>query len=54
MQSGALPWAVFLILGTLLWLSSVGVWSHPVYRLTLMFAIFACCAWVVRAPEHKS
>jgi FtsH-binding integral membrane protein len=53
MRSGVLLWTGFLVFGILLWLSTVGLWSHPVYRLILMFAFFACCAWVVRAPEGK-
>ena len=54
MRSGALLWIAFLVFGILLWLSTVGFSGHPVYRLILMFAFFACCAWVVRAPEAKS
>lgn len=53
MRSGVLLWMVFLVFGILLWLSSVGLWSDPVYRLILMLAFFAYFACVVRAPEGK-
>jgi hypothetical protein len=50
----ALLWTVFLVLGILFWLSSVGVWNHPAYQLILMSSMFAFCGWVVCVPEVKS
>ena len=49
MRSGV--WAAFLILGTLLWLESIGVWNHPVYRLGLMVAVLSWFGYVVRSPR---
>jgi len=50
MRRYAVLWTT-LILGGLLWLSSIGVGSHPAYRLTLMFTIFVWSAWIVRTPK---
>jgi hypothetical protein len=38
-------WAVFASLGVLLWLSNLGVGSHPLYRLSLMAASLSWCGW---------
>jgi hypothetical protein len=38
-------WAVFAALGLLLWLSSLGIGVHPVYRMTLMIAVFSWAGW---------
>ena len=46
----ALLWTT-LIFGGLLWLSSIGVWSHPAYRLTLMLTMWVWFARVVRTPK---
>jgi hypothetical protein len=53
MHDGAALWTVFLALGVLIWLSSVGVWSHPVYRLGLMLTLLAWCAEVVRTRKVR-
>jgi hypothetical protein len=53
MKNGAVLWTMFLVLGALLWLSSVGVWSHPAYRLVLALAIFVWSAEVVRTPKVR-
>ena len=50
MRRDALLWTT-LILGGLLWLSSIGVWSHAAYRLILMFTILVWSAWIVRTPK---
>ena len=51
MKNGAVLWTMFLVLGALLW--SVGVWSHPVYRLGLMLTILMWCAEVVRTRKVR-
>ena len=53
MYYGTVLWTMFLVLGVLLWLSSVGVWSHPAYRLVLMLAIFVWCAEFVRTRKAR-
>jgi len=53
MRRGPVYWTVFLVLGALLWLASVGVWSHPAYRLVLMLAALSWSAYVVRAPKSN-
>jgi hypothetical protein len=53
MQHRAVLWTTFLVLGALLWLSSVGVWSHPAYRLVLMLAIGVWSAEFVRTPKAR-
>jgi len=53
MRRGPVLWTVFLVLGALLWLASVGVWSHPAYRLVLMLAVLSWFAYVVRAPKSN-
>jgi hypothetical protein len=32
-REGVAFWTVFLVLGALLWLASIGVWRHSVYML---------------------
>ena len=51
MRSGRVLWMVFLVLGALLWLASIGVWSHPAYRMVLMLAILSWSAYVVWSPK---
>ena len=51
MRSGAFLWAAFLVLGTLLWLESIGGWSHPAYRLALMIGVLSWAGYVVRSPH---
>ena len=53
MRRGLLLWTVFLFQGALLWLTSVGVWSHPAYRLVLMLAVLSWFAVIVRAPKFN-
>ena len=38
-------WAAFAALGLLLWLSSLGIGSDPVYRLTLMVGTLSWAGW---------
>jgi hypothetical protein len=52
MQRFALLGPTF-ILGGLLWLSSMGMWSHPAYRLSLMITMFLWFGWVVRTPRAR-
>jgi hypothetical protein len=42
MRKGALLW--LLCLGALLWLSSAGIGTHPIYRMVLGVVILASCA----------
>ncbi len=51
MQNGTVLWTTFLVLGVLLWLSSVGIWSHPVYRLVLGLATFVWAAEFIRTRK---
>lgn len=53
MRKGIGLWTVFLILGGLLWLASVGVWSHPVYRLCLMVVSFTWFSYTASAPKSN-
>ncbi len=53
MISGLGGWSVFLLLGVLLWLTSVGALTHPAYRLLLMLAIVSWCAYIVRSPKSS-
>jgi hypothetical protein len=46
--------ATTFILGGLVWLSSMGVWSHPAYRFGLMVTIFVWCGLVVRTPNRAA
>lgn len=40
MRKGTALWTMFLVLGALFWLASVGVWRHPAYMLCLMVVSF--------------
>jgi hypothetical protein len=51
MQKPRTVWTLFLVFGALLWLTNVGVGTHPVYRLALMLAVFSWCGYVVRTPK---
>ena len=53
MHNGAVLWTIFLALGVLIWLSSVGGWSHPVNRLVLMLAFLVWCAELVRTRKVR-
>jgi hypothetical protein len=51
MRRAPVFWMVFLVLGSLLWLTSVGVWTDPAYRLVLMLGVFSWFGYVVRIPR---
>lgn len=53
MRKGTGLWAVFLVLGALLWLASVGVWNHPVYMLCLMVVSFSWFGYTASAPKSN-
>ena len=53
MSSGMGGWAVFLVLGVLIWMTSAGALTHPAYRLVLMVAVFSWCAYIVRTPKSS-
>jgi hypothetical protein len=53
MFSGLSGWPVFLVLGALLWLTSVGALTHPAYRLLLMLAVLSWCGYIVRTPKSS-
>ena len=44
-------WTTCAAFGLLLWLSSIGVGTHPAYRLVLMLAMLSWCGWFVAAPR---
>jgi hypothetical protein len=44
-------WTVFLVLGALIWLESIGVPSHPAYRLCLMVVALSWGGYAARAPK---
>ena len=51
MRRGVALWAVFLVLGALIWLESIGVGSHPAYRFCLMAVAFSWFAFAARDPK---
>jgi hypothetical protein len=53
MSKGAGLWTMFLVLGVLLWLASVGVWSHPVYLLALMVVSLSWFSYAASAPKSN-
>lgn len=53
MRKGTALWTVFLLLGALLWLVSVGVWRQPLYRLILMVASLSWFAQTASAPRSN-
>lgn len=53
MSMGTGLWAMFLALGALLWLASVGVWRHPVYLLCLMVVSLSWFGHVASAPKSN-
>ena len=53
MHSGTVLWTTLLIFGALLWLSSVGIVSHPAYRLVLMLAFFVWSAEFARSRKVR-
>jgi hypothetical protein len=44
---------VFLVLGALLWLTTVGAWSHPAYRLLLMLAVLSWFGYIAWTPKSN-
>ena len=46
-------WSTCVAFGLLLWLSSIGVLTHPAYRLGLMVAMFSWFGWFVAAPRVR-
>ena len=53
MRRGPVLWTVFLVLGALLWLASVGVWGHPAYRFVLMLVVLSWSGYVAWTPQTK-
>jgi hypothetical protein len=53
MRKGAALWTVFLVLGALLWLASIGVWNHPVYLLCLMAVALSWFGYAAWAPKSN-
>ncbi len=53
MQKSLGLWSMFAAFGLLLWLSSVGVGTHPVYRLVLMVAMLSWAGWFAAAPRVR-
>jgi hypothetical protein len=51
MRTGAAFWLVFLGLGVLLYVESLGVWTHPPYRALLMVTALFWSRYVVRVPK---
>jgi hypothetical protein len=46
-------WGSFGAIGLLLWLSSIGVGTHPVYKLALVVAGLSWSAWFASdGPQH--
>jgi hypothetical protein len=46
-------WSTVAAFGLLFWLSSIGVGTHPAYRLVLMVAMLSWCGWFVAAPRVR-
>jgi hypothetical protein len=46
-------WSVFLGLGALVWLASVGAFTHPVYRLVVILAVLSWGGYVVWTPKSS-
>ena len=53
MRSTRGVWIVFVILGAALWLTSVGVLSHPLYRLALALSFFTWAGYVMWVPKRN-
>ncbi len=53
MRTGLGLWSVFLVLGALVWLASVGAFSHPVYRPVVMLAVLSWGGYVVWTPKSN-
>ena len=51
MSKGTGYWAMFLVLGVLHWLASVGVWRQPVYLLCLMVVSLSWFGYPASAPK---
>ena len=46
-------WSTCAAFGVLLWLSSIGVGTHPIYRFILMVAMLCWAGWFVAAPRVR-
>jgi hypothetical protein len=46
-------WSMVAAFGLLLWLSSIGVGTHPAYKLLLMVAMLSWAGWFVAAPRVR-
>jgi len=44
-------WSVFFGLGLMVWQTSLGALSHPMYRLAVMVAVLVWAANFVRTPR---
>ena len=53
MRKGVALWSAFLVLGALICLESIGVGSHPVYRLCLMVVAFSWFGYAARIPTSN-
>ena len=53
LRTGLGYWSVFLVLGDLIWLASVGAFTHPVYRLVLMLAVLSWGGYVMWTPKSS-
>ena len=53
MREGVAFRTVFLVLGALLWLASIGVWGHPVYTLCLAVVTFSWFGYITWAPKAR-
>jgi hypothetical protein len=53
MSRGVALWTVFLVLGALIWLESIGSGSHPAYRLCLMVVTLSWFGYTARRRESR-
>lgn len=53
MRKGVVLWTVFLVLGGLIWLESVGVGRHPSYRLGLMVVALSWFGYTARLQSSR-
>jgi hypothetical protein len=53
MRKPSILWSAFAAIGLLLWLSSIGVGTHRVYRLMLVVAVLLWSAWFAAADGSR-
>ena len=53
MRSSRGIWIVFVVLGMAWWLSSVGFWSHPVYRMALALGTLTWAGYAMWVPARS-